>query len=375
MWHMTGLERLRHIREELSQSFVERNDIIDGALVCLLARQHLLLIGPPGTAKSMLADALCSRIEGARYFQWLLTKFSTPEELFGAVSLSSLERDEYRRVTTGKLPEAHIAFLDEVFKANSSILNALLAIVHERRFHNGKEVAEVPLITLFGAANELPEDDELQALYDRFLVRFTVNYIADEFQFLRMLEGRAAPQCTLLSLAELSELQAAVADIAVPQAVYRCLADLRRELGKKHIVASDRRYRQCIGLLRAHALLRGAGAVDDEDLFFLEHVLWRQPAEKPEVRATIREIVRGYEDEAHALLIQAQEMEGYASRPWDNGDLRIRAAVEAHTKVRELLHRVAKIAETARAAGRPCDRVEAIREQIEQIQRRMLETL
>src|SRR5437870_4498064 len=185
---MTARETLRTIRDELAQSFLERNEVIDGALTALLSRQHVLLIGPPGSATSMLADELCRRLDGAAYFQWLLTKFTTPEELFGAVSLRALEADDYRRVTTHKLPEAHIAFLDEVFKANSSILNSILTVMNERRFHNGREVVDIPLITLFGASNELPEEDELQALYDRFLLRFVVAYIADDFRFLRMLQ-------------------------------------------------------------------------------------------------------------------------------------------------------------------------------------------
>ena len=182
---MTARETLRTIRDELAQLFLERADVIDGALTALLSGHHVLLIGPPGSAKSMLADELCRRLDGATYFQWLLTKFTTPEELFGAVSLAALERDEYRRVTTAKLPEAHIAFLDEVFKASSSILNAILTLLNERRFHNGREVLSVPLIALFGASNELPEDDELQALYDRFLLRFVVGYIDEDFPPIR----------------------------------------------------------------------------------------------------------------------------------------------------------------------------------------------
>src|SRR5260370_10396807 len=130
-----ALTKLATIRDELTPLFLERAELIEGALCALLSAHHVLVIGPPGTAKSMLADELCRRIEGADYFQWLLTKFSTPEEIFGAVSLKSLEQDDYRRVTDHKLPAAHIAFLDEIFTANSSILHALLTAIHDPLSH------------------------------------------------------------------------------------------------------------------------------------------------------------------------------------------------------------------------------------------------
>src|SRR2546428_11277349 len=189
---------LRTIRDELQQVFLERNELIDGALVAFVAAQHVLVIGPPGTAKSMLADEICRRIAGAHYFQWLLTRFTTPEELFGAVSLNALEQDDYRRLTTHKLPEAHIAFLDEIFKASSSILNTILTVMNERRFHNGREVTEVPLLTLFAASNELPEDDELLALHDRFLLRFVVDYLDEDFRFLKLLQAGPGAGATTL---------------------------------------------------------------------------------------------------------------------------------------------------------------------------------
>jgi MoxR-like ATPase len=372
---MTARDRLRRVRDELSATFMERSELIDGALAALLSRQHVLIIGPPGTAKSMLADALCRRVEGASYFQWLLTKFSTPEELFGAVSLQALEHDDYRRVTTHKLPEAHIAFLDEVFKASSSILNALLTVVNERRFHNGREVLTVPLISLFGASNELPEDDELQALYDRFLLRFVVGYISEDFRFLKMLQTRTPEAPTMVTLTEIGVAQSEVADVSVSDSIYRALTDLRRELGRRQLVSSDRRYRQAIELLRAYAYLHERTAVSEDDVFFLEHVLWREPTEQTEVRETIQRVLRGYVDDAKALLFQTRELRDYACRQWESHDLRSRAVVEAHTKIRNIIARVVAIVEDARRAGRPVDQVEAVRAEIETIQQKMLEAL
>lgn len=370
---MIPQDKLKKIREELKQMFLERGDLIDGALAALLSSHHLLIIGPPGTAKSMLADELCRRIDGANYFQWLLTRFTTPEEIFGAVSLKALEQDDYRRVTTRKLPEAHIAFLDEIFKANSSILNSILTVINERLFHNGKEIVPVPLLTLFGASNELPEEEELTALYDRFLVRFVVNYIAEDFRFLRMLESQKAPERTILTLTELTAVQSEVRDVTIPSHVYRSIADIRRELNKKSIQASDRRYRQSLGLLQGYAYLEGEKEVYEKHLFFLEHVLWRDPAEHEQVRGTIRELLLGYEEEIAELLYESREIRDSAVEPGKTSDERARALIEFHTKLRNILTKVDQIKEKAKRMGRPLERVNSVRNEIEQLQKEMLE--
>ncbi|MBN1110282.1 MAG: AAA family ATPase, partial [Methanomassiliicoccales archaeon] len=152
--------------DQMGSQFVEREEEIAGALLAMLAGEHVLFIGPPGTAKSQLAKAMCERLEGGAFYYYLLTRFTSPEEVFGPLSLNSLQKDEFRRRTDGYLPQANIAFLDEIFKANSSILNSLLTILNERMFHNGNEVMEVPILTVYGASNELPEQEEgLSALY------------------------------------------------------------------------------------------------------------------------------------------------------------------------------------------------------------------
>ena len=272
---------LQCMREELKQLFIERDEVVDGALLALISGQHLLLIGPPGTAKSMLAKELCRRIDGS-YFEWLLTKFTTPEEIFGPVSLPALEQGRFERVTAHKLPESEVAFLDEIFKANSAILNSLLTILNERRFYQGTQVIDVPLRTLVAASNELPEEDELAALYDRFLLRFTVGYVErdDHFKSLLTMDESVPDKVTTLDQEALSELRTRIDSIALGKGILAELTEIRSRLTSAGVLASDRRYRQSLRVLKAAALLEGREQVTHRDLIWLEHMLWNDPEEQ-----------------------------------------------------------------------------------------------
>jgi MoxR-like ATPase len=371
----TSPSPLAALQKELTSAFFERDAVIEGLLCALVSGQHVLLIGPPGTGKSELAHGLCRRVTGARYFQWLLTRFTTPEELFGPVSLKALERDAYERVTAGKLPDAHVAFLDEVFKASSAILNTLLSVMNERVFHNGAAPIEVPLVTLVGATNELPEEDELLALSDRFLLRYEVDYLKEEFLFLRMLSlgEREAPVATV-SLEELAALRVKAQAVEVPERVKRDLLELRRALAEKGVVASDRRYRQALSVMKARAALAGRARCTSEDLSMLSHVLWREPSEKAEVEAALTRLFTGHDEDAAQLLFQAREVAAFAARAQEDeqGDPEA-AAAEALSKLHELSRKLEVIADAAKERDRMGERVLSARDEVRKLIRTLLQ--
>jgi MoxR-like ATPase len=273
------------LRGALCGVFLEREREIDGLLCALVARQHVLLLGDPGTGKSALTNALCGSIDGSRYFQWLMTRYTTPEELFGPVSLSALKADKFQRVPTGKLPEGNIAFLDEVWKANSAILNSLLTIVNERKWHNNGGAVAVPLEILVGASNELPEGEELSALYDRFLLRFWVEPLKSDGSFATLLlSDEPVLPAGLITLDEVHAAQAEAKALPLSRAVAERLAELRREIAGAGLPqASDRRWKQCVSLLRARAWLAGDAAVSLDHFDVLAHALWSDPEQRSEI--------------------------------------------------------------------------------------------
>ena len=280
-------DRVRNIRDSLTTGLVERGVAIRLALLAALSGEHLLLIGPPGTAKSLVARRLRLAFADAAYFERLLTRFSVPEELFGPLSIKGLEEDRYERLTESYLPTASIAFLDEIFKANSAILNALLTLLNEREFDNGARRERTPLMAVVGASNELPEGEELDALFDRFLLRLHVGPVSkDGFPSLLKLRGDAAPDvpdALKLTRTDLDTVRKTAGDVPVPDDVVALLCDLREWCAAGEIPVSDRRWRKVVKLLQTSALTNGRKTVSIWDCWLLQHCLWSDAEDRVKI--------------------------------------------------------------------------------------------
>ena len=274
----------QHLRS-LEHGLLERETAARLLLLAALAGEHVLLIGPPGTAKSELARRLHRVFDGARYFERLLTRFSTPEELFGPLSLKALEDDRYERLIDGYLPTAGIAFLDEVFKANSAILNALLTLLNEREFDNGSARLLTPLISVIGASNESPSDESLLAFHDRFLLRVPVAPVGDSsFEaLLRLGDAQADPPPAApaapapLTAADRAALLAGRAGVALGDEALAALTALRAWVAELGLTVSDRRWRQLVALMRCAAASEGRNQLDAVDLWLAPYVLSVEP--------------------------------------------------------------------------------------------------
>jgi len=302
-------KRLRQAAKEASKGLVERESLVDLIILSAVAQEHLLIVGPPGTAKSAAVRRIAKVLEG-NYFEYLLGRFTEPSELFGPVDLRRLKEGVVETATSGMLPEAEIVFLDEVFLGSTAVLNTLLGILNERQFRRGSTNIECPLQVCVGAANHLPEDESLAAFADRFLVHYFVDTVPDSQLETLLTQGwereHASPEITI-SMDHLKQLSstAAKADMSL---INSLLADAIRMLRKENIHLSDRRIVKSQSLIAAAAVLDGREKPTANDLWPL---LYAIPREEDQV--TAREVLKDYLSESNNATLGAAAEEASMS--------------------------------------------------------------
>ncbi len=296
---------LQLIGNRLKQDFVGKAQVVDLMIISLLAREHLLLVGPPGTAKSELVKRfvllLGARKDAGDLFEYLLTRFTEPNEIFGPIDIRQFQSGIFTRNIEGALPKARIAFLDEVFKANSAILNALLTILNERFFFNGLQQVPVPLNSVFGATNEVPDGDDLAALLDRFLLRVRTDNV-EERRFLDLLNAgwniererirRGRNEEIAPVLDSLDDLAVAYYSLETVDltGIYDEYRELVRQIRGEGITLSDRRAVKLLKLIAAATLLRQERVATPADLWVLFHI-WNKPEQIPALQAIVGPVV------------------------------------------------------------------------------------
>lgn len=307
-------EKLAAVRRELNETLIEREEEVDLVLTALLAREHVLLVGPPGCGKSLLLDALLARTNGNK-FSLLLTRFTTPEEVVGPISLTALKEDKYVRVTAGKLPEADVCFLDEIFKGNSAILNTLLRVLNEGTFDRGDGVSRpVPLRLCVAASNEWPSPDtgkELSALFDRFCLRAAVAPIRSQAgrQKLLWTDRTAHTPGVTLTPGEVGNARDDARALPWSAAAKDALETVLKELAREGIRPGDRRQFKTVNVVRAFAYLIGADEVQPEHLEVAQHCLWDSSEEQPlKAAQVIARIANPTGMRVSQLLLEAEQV-------------------------------------------------------------------
>ena len=324
-------ERINKLAAALSDGVYEREDTIKLCLLAALAGESVFLLGPPGIAKSLIAKRLIQAFDNSSYFEYLMTRFSTPEEVFGPLSIQELkDNGRYVRLTDGYLPTAQVVFLDEIWKAGPAILNTLLTVVNEKTFKNGSEIQRVPMRLLVSASNELPDEDSgLDALYDRMLVRIFVNRIQNKQNFKSMLTTGTSQEAVIppglaITDIEYHQWQKELDTLELSDNSFNKLFELKTMLESKiqkhgvdiaesDLYVSDRRWKKAVKLLKASAFFSGRDSVNPLDIMLLQDCLWNSPESREIVRSVVKEFALNQafdqQESKHQIELCREELE------------------------------------------------------------------
>jgi MoxR-like ATPase len=282
------MQRFEELKNYLHSNFVELDHAIRALLLGLTAKAHVFLLGPPGTAKSHLAEVVCDALD-LKAFRFLFTDETKHKDIFGIQSIQALKEDKDVLITKGKLPEAEVAYLDEIWKANASVVNMLLWALRDGKFTNGGQAVKMPLVFAIACSNEIPEDSTRRAIYDRLLIREEVKDIEMGENFRKVLErSDAAPP--KVPMKEIEELWKSAEAVKVTDNVKESLTELREKIHDEGVRSSNRRWFDSVRVLKASSALDGRSETELQDLESLSSILWHQLEERVTVRQAILNI-------------------------------------------------------------------------------------
>jgi MoxR-like ATPase len=353
-------QKLVAVQEQIAKTYVEREELAEGIMLAIVCKAHICVVGPPGAAKSAVLDTLQGVFTDAKFFDTLFNRFLVEDDVFGPRSLTALKQDRWERVTDGYLADSEFANLDEIFKANGSILNALLKILNERKYAG----AQRPLWTAVAASNELQEDESLDALWDRFLLRLEVKYVESESAFKKLIAKRA-PKFVAPYTISMDELKAAHEEAMsispkLSDAVLTEMMRIRKTLATQGVTVSDRRWIAVGDLLRAAAWLDGASEVELDHLGVLRFALWKEPAQIVNVKSVLASLDQGPVQQASKIIDDAVRL--WQSRAADAAEFQAQQFTIA-TKIEEAnkaLDALVSQGVTKRAAERIAKKREAL---------------
>ncbi len=303
--------KIHKLLDKLCEGVYEKEEAIKLALLSSIAGESIFLLGPPGVAKSLIARKLKYAYKDSKSFEYLMSRFSTPDEVFGPVSIKQLkDKDRYTRLVEQYLPGAQIVFLDEIWKAGPPIQNALLTVLNEKLYRNGEDEIQVDIRGLISASNELPAKDQgLEALWDRFLVRLLVVGIKNETLFNEMISDTSNPYVDnvpnelKITTKEYEKWYREISKVQIPSEVFHLIGAIRKKITLRnesqtydnHIVVSDRRWKKILRLLRTSAYINERNSIDFMDCFLIPHCIWNQVGQIDEVWNIVKEsILHGY---------------------------------------------------------------------------------
>ena len=354
-------KRIERLISTISTDMFEREGIVAVALLGALSGQNTFLFGPPGTAKSLISRRISSAFQEPAYFEYLMNRFSTPEDVFGPISIKALKEDKYTRKTEGYLPTAEFAFLDEIWKSSPAILNTLLTLINERIFRNGDTLEKAPLKALIAASNETPAENQgLDALYDRFIVRIMVPPIAENHHFEKLICTKPAytevtvPESDIIKTDEWDSWRDDIHDVELSEETIKIIHIIRKafaDMDKDHAVyVSDRRWQRAAILLKASAFFNDRLMTNHSDALLLQHCLWTSVDNRVAIEQIVKDAVRdcGFEsshniskldDEKESLDREIQKEIFYSDDVYDTMDIGGKALFLKATVVFKYSHR------------------------------------